>query len=627
MAFLSGCAGTARGKKDSVLRHDPNLSVLDTSESKADTWVVIRYPAIIDTSAEEAYYRLYAKHAIDGEIPMAVQVRQDTRQIAQSIIAKSSYYAMSLFEELRNNLPENSVLLSPHIIIESGNGGISSRPLLASEEIPSVVTIDFSVYSYPDSSKVMGSPPLTFGDIVTPIFVVHASRWLRPSTHGLLLSSEALLGTAWRQSRLEADMQFENGLNTLNAAHQRPLDFVRFLSQGTQTIPDLPRKSSGEARREVIAVEEYPLEKIRMSGELVAGLASDNYRDPFAEDFVRGAGTRVEIALNRVNHDRATFFTRQRALARFDPALAGAFVAAPDNESVHARLMLAEALIAAEKKFLAAQSIGVFEGTYEGDYGNKMRQMIAAEYRMLEERRHLARVQNATTALFIVAMAGSVYAGNTSSSSGSSGLLSSQGLSTALMMSSIWAMNTARDTKARSDTMGENFLAQMAPALNRQVSVQLEWLQSEEEISAHDFSEFRQKTLALYQSRTRSMSLQTSSECAFHHPQIDTSGRWYGGCAGGQASGSGYGLIRDDSGGSIEFAGMAAEGMAGGTGAMIVRSPGEIGAIYYEGSFEHGMPDGPVLVEAPGRKPRVREFRAGADVGKSTAEALRRMRF
>jgi hypothetical protein len=60
---------------------------------------------------------------------------------------------------------------------------------------------------------------------------------------------------------------------------------------------------------------------------------------------------------------------------------------------------------------------------------------------------------------------------------------------------------------------------------------------------------------------------------------------------------------------------------------MIVRSQGEIGAIYYEGNFAGGLPDGTVLVEVPGGKPRVREFRQGKDVGKSSAEELRRVRF
>jgi hypothetical protein len=67
--------------------------------------------------------------------------------------------------------------------------------------------------------------------------------------------------------------------------------------------------------------------------------------------------------------------------------------------------------------------------------------------------------------------------------------------------------------------------------------------------------------------------------------------------------------------------------MASGTGAMIFRSPHEIGAIYYEGDFVAGLPHGIVRVEEPGRKPRVREFRAGSDRGSADESRLQRLRF
>ena len=44
----------------------------------------------------------------------------------------------------------------------------------------------------PDPRKMMDSPPLTLGDIVTPMVVIHADRWIRPSTHGLLFRYQGL---------------------------------------------------------------------------------------------------------------------------------------------------------------------------------------------------------------------------------------------------------------------------------------------------------------------------------------------------------------------------------------------------------------------------------------------------
>ena len=60
---------------------------------------------------------------------------------------------------------------------------------------------------------------------------------------------------------------------------------------------------------------------------------------------------------------------------------------------------------------------------------------------------------------------------------------------------------------------------------------------------------------------------------------------------------------------------------------MIVRSPREPGAVYYEGRYEAGMPHGVVLVEEPGRKPRVRTFHAGRDTGAADADQLELVRF
>jgi hypothetical protein len=621
--LLGGCAGTATGKKTSILKNDENLSVVDNSLSRADVMVVIRYPAIIDHSAIHAYYDAFEKHVIGASYESDAQTRRDTQNIAQSIITKSNYFAMSLYRELQEDLPPHSVLLSPHLVVLDDDDRLSSRPLLASEEIPSVVSIDFSVYSHPNPKKIMDSEPLTFGDIVTPLFVIHANRWLRPPTHGLLLSSNPLLTTAWAQAENQAEMQFNLRFEQSDEKYLRPLDYVTFLEEGYRKSPDIPLKSIGESRREVVAVEQYPIEKIRMDGSVIAVLPNNPSVDPFAEDFVKGAATRIGKALNNVDHDRATFFARQQALARFDPALATAFLARVQSESVRTRLQLAEALIEAERKFLASQSANLHEGTDEVFYGNQMRQMISAEYRLLEERRSLARTQNLSTALAVVAMAGAVYAGV-----GDSGnFLHSQTMGNLMMLSSLWAMNSAISASAQSKTIGENFLMQMAPAINSQVSVQVEWLESREEITARDFSEFRDRTLSLYQSSIRSITHESDPSCRFTHPAMETPGRWFGSCFGGLAAGSGYGLILGEGGETIEYVGSAQSGSAHGTGAMIYRSPLEVGAIYYDGDFMAGVPDGTVWVERPGRKPAIRQFRAGVDKGAGDPLTLTRVRF
>jgi hypothetical protein len=623
-ALLSSCAGTAQGSKSSVFHYYKKVEVIDYSLSKADALVVIRYPAIIHADAEESYFHAFSMNAIGGEVPPANRTKKVTTRIAQSVIAKSNYYVMSLYRELQRELPENTVLLSPHIILWDKDRGIYSRPILATEQIPSVVTVDFNVYSYPDTTELMDSPPVTFGDLVTPLFVVQGDRWLQPSTNGLLLASSPLLQTAWSLSEKQVDSEIETKLQARLSSYQRPLDFVAFLNRRTAVKRNLPLKNVGESRLEVMSVERYPVEKIKMDGALLENLSEDFTRDPFSESFVKGAAARIKQSLNEADNDRATFFARQNALARFDPELAIAFLARSGGESVRSRLQLAEALIEAERKFIAAQSLSIYDGTYMGDYGIKMRQMIEGEYRLLENRRTAARKANVTTAVAALALIGSVYALTASGAIGGIAMSSFGGV---LVLGSLWAMSSTLETRAESAEMSEHFLALIAPALERQISVQMEWLESKERISAMGFAEFRNKTLTLYQSRIRSLERQFDDNCIFDHPGFTVSGRWYGSCRGGRAHDRGYGVISDGSGNTLEYLGAAAGGMPSGIGGMIVRDSSETGANYFEGSFGRGVPNGVVQVEEPGGRARIREFRAGKDVGSGSADELQRLTF
>lgn len=622
--LVSACAGTARGKKTSVYQNEKNVEVTDYSLSKADAMVVIRYPAIIHADAEQSYFHAFSINAIGGEVPPENRTKKATHRIAQSLIAKSNYFVMTLYRELQKELPPDSVLLSPHIIMWDREKGIYSRPILATEQIPSVATIDFNVYSYPDTDEMMDSPPVTFGDLVTPLFVVHSNRWVRPPTNGLWLSSAPLLQAAWEQSSLQAKNEVDRKIDQSLLAYQRPLDFIAFLNSRSRGRQNLPLKSVGGSNHGLIAVEDYPLEKIKMNGFLLENLSENWTQDPFAESFVKGAANRIKQTLNSIDHDKATFFARQNALARFDPELAIAFLARTGGESVRVRLQLAEALIEAERKFLASQSLGLYEGTYSGDYGMQMRQMIEGEYKLLEKRRAEARKQNVTTAVAALALVGSVYGATVS---GAAGAAFMQNFAGVFMLGSLWAMSSTFKTQARSAEMSEHFLTLIAPALERQISVQMEWLESKEKITAIGFAEFRNKTLSLYQARVRSLQADFTDRCTFKHPSFSQAGTWYGSCNGGMASARGYGVVRSASGSYVEYLGTAKNGMASGTGGMIVRVSNKIGATYYEGDFSRGLPNGTIRIEEVGKKAQIREFRAGLDVGKGRISDLQLLAF
>ena len=622
--LLAACAGTARGTRSSAFDGAQDVAVTDFSLSKAAALVVIRYPAIIHADAEQPYFHAFSINAIGGEVPPVNRTKKVTQRIAQSVIAKSNYYVMSLYRELQRDLPPDTVLLSPHIVLWDREQGLYSRPLLASEQIPSVLTIDFNVYSYPDPTELMESPPVTFGDLVTPLLVVRGDRWAQPATQGLVLTSEPLLPAAWELTETAKQNEFGAHLDYGVYEWQRELDFIHFLTRRGEDERSLPSKGLNESRGELMAVEMYPVEKILLAGPLLENLATDYATDPFVQAFVGGAGSSIKSMLNAMDNDRATFFARYRALARFDPELAVAFLARAENESVRARLQLAEALIEAERRFLGAQSTGLFEGAYRGDYGNQMREMIQGEYRLLEQRRDLAFKQNVTTAFAALALAGSVYA---ASASGAVSGIAMQGFSGALMLGSLWAMSSTMETRAESAEMSENFLALIAPALERQISVQMEWLESKERISALGFAEFRNKTLTLYQARIRSLQGTFEDDCAFSYPAVQTTGRWYGSCRDGRAEGRGYGVIADASGRLVEYLGAARGGAPSGIGGLVTSRAGLPGVSYYEGRFADGLPDGVVRVEETGRRPRVREFEAGIDVGSGSESRLERLVF
>jgi len=620
LPLLQGCAGTARGKTEASYSYDPAREVADGSVSSADAWVTLRYPAMIDSDAESAYFAAFAQEAIGGRVDSDGWTSIDSDTIARSMVAKSNFYAMSLYRELSGELPEHTVLLSPHLVTLDDNGELTSRPMLATESIPAVLTIDFVTYSFPDPEKMMNAPPLTFGDIVTPLVVVHADHWMGPATNGLLLASEPLMSTAWEQSAAIAREEFEGRLAFRPIDDTRPLDFLRFLAAPEQATRDIPSKPVRDGRGALAAVEAYPLEKIRLDGPTVAGWPGDPATDPFESSFAAGVGTRLETALDRIDHDRATFSDRQKMLAGFDPELAFAFLSQSLDESVRARLALAERLIEAERQFLAAQSERIYAGVYSGSFGRSMREMIAAEYRNLEERRDIARRQNVATAVAILAAVGAAYAGSEVWDGGSydAGMALA---GDALLLGSFAALETAIASNQLGDRVGESFLAQMAPAINEQITVQVRLAEGTEEITARDYAEFREQTLALYQSRVRSMTVDIQTDCTFRHPEASRQGRWYGACSNGLATGRGYGVIRTDPGIAIEYVGEASSGTANGIGAMLLHGEADGGGEYLEGGFRDGRPHGVVKQVQAGSFPAWRRFEDGTDRGRGDEAA------
>jgi len=82
------------------------------------------------------------------------------------------------------------------------------------------VSVDFATYSFPDSKKMMGPVPLTFGDLITPLVTVRTDHRAAAPTQGLLLASSPLLTRAAAEGR-------EVALETIEAMQRGDLEMIR----------------------------------------------------------------------------------------------------------------------------------------------------------------------------------------------------------------------------------------------------------------------------------------------------------------------------------------------------------------------------------------------------------------
>ena len=298
---------------------------------------MIRYPAIIHADAEEPYFHAFSINAIGGEVPAANRTKKATTRIAKSVIAKSNYYVMSLYRELakRTAAEYGSALTAYHPV---GQGQGRAQPPHPGDRTDSqrghhrFQCLFFSGYN--------GTDGLATGDFWRPGH--SAVRCAQQSLAAAIDQRASAVQRAFGSGFLEPVFRTGAASRSQTNWTTRPLSTKgRWISspsstRGCKDRRDLPLKAVGDSGLDILAVEEYPVEKIQMRGELLEDLSESYSLDPFSEAFVQGAATRVKRTLNMVDHDKATFFARQNALARFDPELANAFLAQTGGESVRA---------------------------------------------------------------------------------------------------------------------------------------------------------------------------------------------------------------------------------------------------------------------------------------------------
>ena len=609
---VTGCASTATGKKQSVMASGVTSQSLKNTPPKGSLLAVVRYPAVVDVDAQEAYRKAYVDAAIGGKVSSSQADSVEAENMADSAIVKSNYFALSLYKELVARLPGHSVLLSPHSVKLGPDGSLTSEPITQAESLPSAVTIDFATYSFPDPSKMMDSQPLTFGDLITPLVTVRTDHRAAAPTQGLLMASRPLTAHAAGNSHKIA----MSGMSEIQAGQfdntAPELDFISYLAKGDVKVLPTQGLTMGERSH---AVQTLPVEKLQMDRSALTSL-DDGQKgtvDPLRDVFSKNFANRIIDIINETPIEKASMMKRAAAISEFDPNLAALTFVGGSESDYQSRFNYVERLLEAQQKYLSVQSLRLFDGVHNGEMGAQVRDMLKAEYGILERRRELARKQNTATAMAIL---GAVAAGASMSNTDPSSGYGQRILNEMLVNAAIYSGTQAFAYRNESRAVGDNYLTSIVPALEEQTSVQVDLIDSNETITAIRFEDLKEKLQTLYTDNQRSLD-RVATRCAYTHTGTARTGTWLGECNGGLGSGTGVGVIKNADGTSAEYYGYASNGQPNGPGYLVVHDVS--GSYSLEGNFSGGQANGVMLVSKPGREDSLREYRSGSDVGAASS--------
>lgn len=608
---VTGCATTAKSVTTSSIKTSAAPQSYTAQAPEGTVLAVVRYPAFVDAEAADLFYQSFATQSIGGNTGKFDMGSPEVEGLADSVILKSNYFALSLYKELAAKLPDHSVLLSPHVIKKTTDGKLTSEPMTQAESLANVVSIDFVSYTFPDTSKMMGSEPLTFGDLVTPLVVVKTDYRAAVATQGLLLASQPLIPFAAGNGRSEVSSSLESLQKGRLTPQSSELDFISFLNgDAAFGVDEKPLQNLDS----VNAVRGYPIEKIQLDTTALKDLdlGDVGVTDPLKNSFSEAFADQIIGIINRTDINKAAMAGQAAAIAQFDESLAALTLVGSDDPAYQARLRYAERLLEAEKKYLSVQSLRLFDGVHNGEMGAQVRDMLMAEYKILEQRRSLARQQNAAMAMAILGAvaAGGMIANEDDSQNGVG--YGEQLAIEALIQGAVFAGTQAYTINQRSKTVGGNYLASIIPALDEQTTVQVSLIDSNETITAIRYEDLKSKLQALYTNNQRALDT-VATRCAFTETGTAKTGTWLGECNGGYGEGSGVGVLRNDDGTSVEYFGYAKAGQPFGPGYMIFHMLNE--SFSLEGNFTQGLADGTMRLSKSGQSDTLRLYQAGNDTG------------
>ena len=608
--LLAGCATSATGVKNSRINSVTAPQKLMPNVPPGTVMAVVRYPAFIEKAAESKFLKLYGTRTIGSRLDFHDVGYEETAAIADIMLVKSNYFALSIFKELAERMPKHSVLLSPHAIKLDESGKLTSEPMTQAETLPNIVSIDFTAYTFPDAKRMLEGEPVSFGDIITPLVTVRTDHRASAPTQGVLLTSRPTLRGAvanGRQTIAQNLLEFETGKLEKNVLE---LDFITTLNKTVPTsvvFEKLSKTTSGNT------LSTLPLEQIRLDGTRIENLNLIGQEDPLEGQFSASLANQVIGIINKLDIKKASMVNYASAISQFDVSLAPLTLIGSTDPGYVARERYAARLLEAEQNFLSVQSLRLFDGVYNGELGVQVRESLKAEYDVLQERRVLARKQNLSTIPAILTTV-AVAAGSAATRSGRAPTPAEARATNALLKNLLLAGANPSTFARRKRLIGSNYFAAILPVLDEQITVQVNLIDSNETITAIRYEDLSEQLQTRYQDNQLSLDT-VATRCGYIHDGTYAEGTWMGICEDGLANGAGMGVLRYLSGSAVEYYGYAQNGKPQGAGYLIVHRPE--GSHTLEGVFDEGLANGVMRVSKAGKDDAHRTYRKGRDVGKA----------
>jgi len=381
---------------------DPVPDKISERHDKKDTLVVIRFPFAVKPEAASLYTEFYMNRGLENIFfkpdKQFLQLRwwlSENKHIPvggenaqMDALSKTTYLAVSLYNSLKQSLPEDSVKLLPVAI---GIGGVANTDGVArpGEPAPKYLTLEqghqippapilVDVFAYVNAHQRMGMHfPSTFGDMFTPFVTIRTSPEGSPSTLGGIALPDTFFSCTRKPA---AFVGVAGGLGAtfvdyLTSVYGVPPDFFSLTSQNY----------SSKYENEKLMV--LPSLRYQQDEELLnKQVGVNNVNETPLDPLLKQINSIILNALSPLDYEKATRRDRIEFIEIYDPSLAIKMSRGePLDDIAKKKLIALKAIERAEWKFNSNLSEVLFKKTFLGSWGGLMRENLAAENKLKQE--------------------------------------------------------------------------------------------------------------------------------------------------------------------------------------------------------------------------------------------------